>query len=124
MSQGNSLEYQATPTLCSQKYSAPHRPLCTHPQLMTDGSTSEGHLCPWAGKKCRHHDEKCPGKASVSNASHFCCCLWDRWSHRKRAGATLKSMHQPFYFLHVHDNMCAHPPAELVPPITQFGRLD
>ncbi|KAK1900033.1 Peroxisomal sarcosine oxidase, partial [Dissostichus eleginoides] len=38
-------------------------PLCTHPKLMTDGSTSEGHLCPWAGKKCLHHDEKFPSEA-------------------------------------------------------------
>lgn len=109
LSQSNSSRYQATPTLCSQKHSAPPHPLCTHPQLITDGSTSEGHLCPWAGKKCLHHDEKCPGKASVSNASHFCCCLWDRWSHRKMAGAKLKSTASLFIFstymttrVHIH----------------------
>lgn len=80
----------------------PPRPLCTCPQLMTDGSTSEGHLCPWAGKKSLHSDEKCSDEACVSNASHLCCCLWDRWTHLKRNRAQLKIYPLTFFLFSPH----------------------
>lgn len=91
ISQNNSLWYRATPMWCPQETACLPRPLCTRPQLMTDGSNAEGHLYPWAGKK----NNVCitmrnvQGEACTSNASRL--CIRDRESHRNLAGTKLKN---------------------------------
>ena len=58
--------------------SQPPHPLCTCPQLMTYGSTSESHLCPWAGSKSLHSDEKW--------AMPPTCAAQGMWAERRASG--------------------------------------
>lgn len=119
ISQDNSLWYQATPTLCSQET------VCLPvPCAAVHSSWLMG---PQPKATCALGLAKNNVCITMRNAQAKLTLLPPRQMEpwKKRAGAKLKTTCQPCYFPHIHDNMCAHPPAELVPPITRrFDRLD